>query len=265
MINRGAGSVITPPAHQAYPTNYHIENGFFCGDLDFQWYYVEDSDTHDSWEDCQFTVDNPIYTDDVQVITTVDEIEIVNTVMSRGRLVVNMSVVSDHIDMRSNRMMTKANLNGGSALDGNKCAFSELLAYEVLNIAWRAQLVRTECEIIYRFDSGKKTDMIVAIDNTLVAISVTRAMYDRRNNNTFDACRARSLLNKKIQGIFESNINVLSDVKDNRWCHHILFIWCEDAMVEKQLMDQLNSGCPPPDNSTIVLCRNPNSLNSRLY
>jgi hypothetical protein len=153
----------------------------------------------------------------------------------------------------SDSRMAVGNLNGGSVLDGNKCALSEYLAMATLGSAWGARLVRTECEIDYCMPNGKKTDMIVAIpvgDNEaiLAAVSVTRAM---RHNGEFDAERARTLLTKKYFGVEESNLNVYTTHPHNRWCRQYMFVWCEDEAVCREI-EQCE--VVPPENTTLITC-----------
>lgn len=159
-------------------------------------------------------------------------------------------------------MLNMANLNGGSALDGNRCAISEYLAFAVMQ-NMGARLVKTESEIEYYDTNGKKTDMIVAVPDgdtcLLKAVSVTRAMHIRdskRRVTTCDITRARTLLEKKYFGISESDLNVDSACADNRWCGHIMFIWCEDDIVRELVRAAIND-VPCPNNTQVILCTHP--------
>lgn len=196
---------------------------------------------------------------------TVDSLSLdvasINGVGPRVRMHVRNSTVS--IDKES-KMFRQNNLNGGSALDGNCCALSEYLAYIVLQSAWNARLVRTECEIEYYDAHSKKTDMIIALPRfaedvclpgnaRLVAVSVTRAMHlpSCNGSDSFPPERARALLEKKYRGIEESNMNVDTSITTNRWCHHVMFVWCEDNEVANRVAAV---DLPLPENTTLVLC-----------
>jgi hypothetical protein len=60
---------------------------------------------------------------------------------------------------------------GGSSIE------SEALSYDMLYRCELAALVKTESEILYVDDGGKKTDLLVQLDGTGVGVSVTRAFH----------------------------------------------------------------------------------------
>lgn len=188
--------------------------------------------------------------------------EIYSSILEQRSSIVVLMI--KQIKTNNHRLLGLKNLNGGSVDSGNKCAFSEFLSFDVLNSVWGARFVRSESEIVYLDPNGKKTDMIILINDALVAVSVTRAMHIRTSNGhiPFDRSRGYQLVQKKINGIIESNVNVDTDDQCNRWCHHILFIWCEDERIMNIILDMSKNLIP---NMTLVVCTSPETLNSRLY
>lgn len=102
---------------------------------------------------------------------------------------------------------------GGSSL------LSEVFAYEVLARCELAALLKTETEVIYD-TSGKITDLLVAIDQLTIGVSVTRAVafpFD----DPYTVAQAYDLLDRKLADILESTANVS---ETDRWEKQILAV-----------------------------------------
>jgi len=176
----------------------------------------------------------------------------------------NIIFVRSFIEIR-NELLDVKNLTGLSAREGGTSSYSEYLAYEVLFSIFNAYIIKNECQISYLNTWGKKTDMIILLKNILIAVSVTRAMNLRGHYGTsaFTLDQGKILLDKKITGIYKSNENVDTTDKYNRWCHHILFIWCEDDCIVK-IMQQLILS-KKLDNITILLVTHDYEIGTFIY
>jgi hypothetical protein len=90
---------------------------------------------------------------------------------------------------------------GGSSL------YSEIFSYEVLYRCELADLLKTEAEIVYQDDGGKKTDLLVAVDELKIGVSVTRA-YGWPPEDPYTVEDAQALLEDKLADIPLSSANV---------------------------------------------------------
>ncbi|KAK6188554.1 hypothetical protein SNE40_004709 [Patella caerulea] len=106
---------------------------------------------------------------------------------------------------------------GGSSL----C--SEALSYEFLGRCFRAKLLMTEMEIKYFPHGGAMTDYVADINDTLLGVSVTRAMKFVGNYTEKDA---QILLKKKLKGVNESTKN-----SSTSWTKQILHIWTSSPKI----------------------------------
>lgn len=103
---------------------------------------------------------------------------------------------------------------------GGSSGESEAVAFDVLYRCEAAALLKSETEIVYDDDGGKKTDILVEIDATKLGVSVTRAyVYPPEDPYTVEL--ATELLEKKLAGIIESSENV-SDA--DAWSKQILSV-----------------------------------------
>jgi hypothetical protein len=97
-------------------------------------------------------------------------------------------------------MVDEGNLNASSL-------YSEVFAYEVLYRCDRAELLLTEGEVTYTDPSGKKTDLVVEIDDTRVGVSVVRAVGFPRDD-PYTVEDAAAILEDKLSDILLSSANV---------------------------------------------------------
>ena len=103
---------------------------------------------------------------------------------------------------------------GGSSL------LSEVFSFEVLARCEQAELLKTETEIIYDDPAGKKTDLMVRIGQSILGVSVTRAVgFPREDPYTVQT--AQGLLEQKLSGVNSSTAN-MSD--EDTWSKQILHI-----------------------------------------
>jgi len=108
---------------------------------------------------------------------------------------------------------------GGSSIK------SEMFAFELLARCEGATLVKTENEVTYTDAQSKKTDMILIIDDLVVAANPTRAIGFPFDAPYTDA-QAKTVLEKKLNDINNSTLHVS---QADRWVKQILivFAWAE--------------------------------------
>jgi hypothetical protein len=103
---------------------------------------------------------------------------------------------------------------GGSSL------LSEVFSFEVLARCEQAELLKTETEIVYDDPAGKKTDLLVRVGQSVLGVSVTRAVgFPREDPYTVET--AQALLEQKLSGVNASSAN-MSD--EDTWSKQILHI-----------------------------------------
>ncbi|MBT6179348.1 MAG: hypothetical protein HOI23_19035 [Deltaproteobacteria bacterium] len=103
---------------------------------------------------------------------------------------------------------------GGSSL------LSEVFSFEVLARCEQAELLKTETEIVYDDPAGKKTDLLVRVGQSVLGVSVTRAVgFPREDPYTVET--AQALLEQKLSGVNASTAN-MSD--EDIWSKQILHI-----------------------------------------
>ncbi len=103
---------------------------------------------------------------------------------------------------------------GGSS----KC--SEVMSLQLLHECEGAVLYKSEMDVTY-VEEGKITDFVVLIADEKVGVSVTRA-YLGPTVNYYSLDDAKILLEKKLDGINESSLNVSPE---DKWSKQILHIW----------------------------------------
>lgn len=103
---------------------------------------------------------------------------------------------------------------------GGSSIMSETFAFEALARCELASLLKIETEIVYT-TPGKITDELVQIDGLKIGVSVVRAMTYPRTNPYTEAL-AKSILEKKLQGILDSTQNVAPEDKWKKQILHVL-------------------------------------------
>jgi len=111
----------------------------------------------------------------------------------------------------------QARFSGGNAGGSSGC--SEVISMQVFIDCENAVVLKTENEIQYQTE-GKKTDYIAQIDGLSVGVSVTRAYKGPITEYSLED--AVDLLEKKLEGVNESSLNVHPD---DAWVKQILHIW----------------------------------------
>ncbi len=109
-------------------------------------------------------------------------------------------------------------LSDGNA--GGSSIYSEIFSYEVLSRCEFAELVKTENEVNYQDPNGKKTDLIVSIDNVPIGVSVTRAV-GWPQEDPWTPGQALELLEDKLSDIQESSANVTNA---DAWAKQLLHV-----------------------------------------
>lgn len=121
---------------------------------------------------------------------------------------------------------------------------------ELLARAFGARLCHTEMTLQYWPEGSKKTDFSVTFpDGQTMAVSVTRAA-DYRGPRSFTDESATFLLRKKLQGVIESNRNVL---KSMRWSKQVLHVWVSSSRIAKLLQRAYRRLPSSLKSNTIVL------------
>jgi hypothetical protein len=108
---------------------------------------------------------------------------------------------------------------GGSSLH------SEILAFEMLGRCEEAQLLKTEGEILYTDEGGKKTDLLVEIDGLSVGVSVTRA-YHYPPDEPYTLKEGLTLLEDKLSDVLLSATNAAAE---DSWARSMLHVIAVDA------------------------------------
>ena len=103
---------------------------------------------------------------------------------------------------------------------GGSSEISEALSFEILKKFFNAKLLKTEMDIFYFPMGGSITDYVVKIFDSIIAVSVTRAM--KHNDEEFTYENADALLRKKLKGILQSSKNSML-----KWDKQILHVWVD--------------------------------------
>ncbi|PIE19604.1 MAG: hypothetical protein CSA65_01675 [Proteobacteria bacterium] len=130
------------------------------------------------------------------------------------------------------KVFTDGNLGGNSL-------HSEVFSYEVLYRCELATLLKTEKDITYLDDGGKKTDLLVEIDGRKVGVSVTRAFH-YPPGQPYTEAEARTLLEKKLPDVLASAANAKAEDAWERSMLHVIAADAQHADVVKTAYDQLD-------------------------
>ncbi|MBN2495054.1 MAG: hypothetical protein JXR96_10720 [Deltaproteobacteria bacterium] len=135
---------------------------------------------------------------------------------------------------------------------GGSSIHSEVIAYEMLYRCELAELIKTEAEILYQDPGGKKTDILVRIDERKVGVSVTRAFhYPPTDPYTLE--EGLDLLRRKLEDIQASEANA---APEDAWVRSMLHVVAYDEQYADriiQALDRLDSEEPEVVADTIVL------------
>lgn len=102
---------------------------------------------------------------------------------------------------------------------GGNSIVSEVLSFEMFKKYFNSHLLKTEMEVEYFPEGGSINDYVMKIFNTVIGVSVTRAMkypFDE----AFTIQDATNLLTKKLKGIAQSSKNSME-----HWNKQILHVW----------------------------------------
>ncbi len=134
-------------------------------------------------------------------------------------------VFTNSIDFGSSSFDYDALTEGGQKIydDGNlggSSLYSEIVSYEILAHCEMADLLKTEGEITYQDEMGKKTDLLVFLDGHNVGVSVTRA-YGFPPDDPYTVEQAQNLLEDKLADVLLSSQNVKPE---DAWTKQILHV-----------------------------------------
>jgi len=107
---------------------------------------------------------------------------------------------------------------------GGSSIHSEAIAFDMLYRCELAELLKTEAEILYLDDGGKKTDELVEIDTYRIGVSVTRAFH-WPPEDPYTVEEAQELLEDKLGDVLLSFDN--ADPAD-AWTRSILHVVAYD-------------------------------------
>jgi len=108
---------------------------------------------------------------------------------------------------------------------GGSSIHSEAIAFDMLYRCELAELLKTEAQILYLDDGGKKTDVLVELDERKVGVSVTRAFH-WPPEDPYTVEEAQALLEDKLADILLSFDN--ADPAD-AWTRSILHVVAYDG------------------------------------
>jgi hypothetical protein len=107
---------------------------------------------------------------------------------------------------------------------GGNSLYSEAISFDLLYRCELAALLKTEGEIVYENDQGKKTDILLSIDDKKIGVSVTRAIH-YPPGSPFSPAEAQALLDKKLSDIPQSASNA---APGDAWARSILHVFAYD-------------------------------------
>ena len=122
---------------------------------------------------------------------------------------------------------------------GGSSIWSEVFAFEILYRCEGAILNKTEAEIEYVNADGKKTDLLVTIDNVPIGVSVTRA-FGWPPEDPYTLEQATDLLTDKLGDIPISSANVSEQDSWDKQILHILAYTPDHADKVQQAWEALD-------------------------
>ena len=132
---------------------------------------------------------------------------------------------------------------------GGSSIHSEAIAFDMLYRCELADLLKTEAEILYLDDGGKKTDELVEIDTYRIGVSVTRAFH-WPPENPYTVEEAQELLEDKLGDVLLSFDN--ADPAD-AWVRSILHVVAYDASYADSVETAYAQVDPATQADTIVV------------
>ncbi len=140
-----------------------------------------------------------------------------DSVLFRNAIDFGQNALQDELlSLGGQEILADGNLNDGSL-------YSEIFAFELLYRCELADLVKTEGEILYQDPNGKKTDLLLTVDQHAVGVSVTRAFhYPPQNPYTVE--EAEDLLIDKLSDLPLSAANVTpADAWERSFLHVVAY------------------------------------------
>lgn len=144
---------------------------------------------------------------------------------------------------------------------GGSSIVSETFAFEVLARCEGATLVATELEVAYDPEDSAKTDLVVAFDDRVIGVSVTRAVtFPREAELGVDEAARR--MTGKLEGILESTANAVGDVTWDRQILHVIAWGPEHADDVSEAWDGIDAAVRA---DTILMLTTSNGQDAPLY
>ncbi|HET6610827.1 MAG TPA: hypothetical protein VFG83_02510 [Kofleriaceae bacterium] len=137
--------------------------------------------------------------------------DIIDSAIDFARLYTDADV--DLLTAGGQEMIADGNAGGSSLL-------SEVFSFEVLDRCESATLLKTETEVNYDVPDSAITDLLVAIDDEKIGVSVTRAV-GYPFEDPYTVMQAKELLERKLADIQESSASVSAE---DRWAKQILAV-----------------------------------------
>jgi hypothetical protein len=153
------------------------------------------------------------------------------------------------------KLTTEALLIQNTPNAGGNSIESEVLSFEILKKSFNAKLLKTEMEIKYFPNGGSITDYVCKIFDSVIGVSVTRAMKYRDQMTAEDASY---LLRKKLKGINQSSKNSLV-----KWSKQILHVWVQtnyDEVIVEEAWNQIDSSLKTNTIVLITIAKNSNEM-----
>ena len=151
-------------------------------------------------------------------------------------------------------ILADGNLNEGSL-------YSEIFAFELLYRCELAELVKTESEVVYVEPNGKKTDLLLLVDQRSVGVSVTRAFH-YPPQNPYTLAEAQELLTDKLSDLPLSAAN--ADPAD-AWQRSFLHVVAYDAQYADEIEAAYASLDPSLTQDYFVIVTVSDGLDDFLY
>ena len=124
-----------------------------------------------------------------------------------------------------------------------------------------ATLVKSETEINYTDEGGKKTDILLEVDGTRVGVSVTRA-YHYPPSEPLTDIEAQTLMLGKLEDVLLSAANASPD---DAWERSVLHVMAYDEATVQTVQDAYASLESTTTSDTIVVLTRTDGWDDFLY